>query len=674
MSNIKLNLAAKEYTPKNLRGSAQVQQPSQLKNKTPLNINAPSFQPTSLKKESAPFIPKKFFRPSSIPSSQIQISGLSPTQEKPNVAPVKEKIVDREYFIIDEDKNIYNFDYDYMISFEDWEICKETKLLSEDFLKHLENFKIVEKEPIKINNQSKSGGKKKNYKNQNNEKKAELDLSPFARKDISKEIALAEEFKKKIDEEASKDPKRFQITEHLNILTVDNYKQTSENIYEIIKDDIENQEKFLDVLFNKSVNEKAYVKLYAKLCKDFDKRLPQKAPKKEDKNPKKKPTSMMRVKLLDKCRQIFKIENNEKFDEYIKVQDPIEREIKLKKFVLGNVNFIGELINIQILSKKIVSQCLNNLLARFNDVNADKSLKMINLEAIVILLDNFGTLLKAKEDKMKEEDKNTFNDLVKDYLKKLEDVIEKEQGIVQYVKYKIINLIERSKNNWEKSKFEQSLEAKGKKDLEDEEENDKNEREKSLLKPYTQDKITELMSKDLIHFKEFILEDEGTPSEYNWEIVESIYRDHGNSVAEMIQGFLYSCLDFVQNNDTLKLAKDYFTELIFYYKNTISSKEKKDITKRTAHLLRVARDFSLDNPQIIDVWCIMLSNLIRAHLFSREDLIELNDLEKDDLKMIFIIIAKIIKEDAKAKVHYESCKFVQQNKALYDEAMAEINK
>ena len=673
MSNIKLNLAAKEYTPKNLRASAQTQQPSQLKKTTPLNLNAPSFQPTSLNKNSAPYIPKKYFRPSSIPSSQTQLSGLTKAQEKPKVAPVKEKKVDREYFIIDEDKNVYNFDYEYMISFEDWEICQETKLLSEDFLKHLENFKIVEKEPIKISNQNKSGGKKKNYKNQNNEKKTETDLSTFGRKDISKEIALAEEFKKKIDEEASKDPIRFQITEHLNILTVDNYKQTSENIYEIIKDDIENQEKFLDVLFNKSVNEKAYVKLYAKLCKDFDKKLPQKSPKKDDKNPKKKPTSMMRVKLLDKCRQIFKIENNEKFDEYIKVQDPVEREIKLKKFVLGNVNFIGELINIQILSKKIVSQCLNNLLTRFNDSNADKSLKMVNLEAIVILLDNFGTLLKAKEDKMKEEDKTNFNDLVNDYLKKLEDVIQKDQGIVQYVKYKIINLIERSKNNWEKSKFEQSLEAKGKKDLEDEEE-DKNEREKSTLKPYTQDKITELMSKDLIHFKEFISEDEGTPSEYNWEIVESIYRDHGNSVAEMIQGFLYSCLDFVQNDKTLKLAKDYFTELIFYYKKAISLKEKKDITKKTAHLLRVARDFSLDNPQIIDVWCVMLSNLIRAHLFSREDLIELNDLEKEDLKTIFIIIAKIIKEDSEAKIHYERCKFVQQNRALYDEAMAEINK
>ena len=70
---------------------------------------------------------------------------------------------------------------------------------------------------------------------------------------------------------------KFKITEHLNILTVDNYKATSDDIYKIIEDDTGNQEKFLDVLFNKSVNEKAFVKLYAKLCKDFDKKLPQKS-------------------------------------------------------------------------------------------------------------------------------------------------------------------------------------------------------------------------------------------------------------------------------------------------------------------------------------------------------------------------------------------------------------
>ena len=73
---------------------------------------------------------------------------------------------------------------------------------------------------------------------------------------------------------------------------------------------------------------------------------------------------------------------------------------------------------------------------------------------------------------MKEDEKKKFNDLVNEYLKKLQNIIDTDENIVQYVKYKIINLIERSKNNWEKSKFDKSLEAKGKKDLEDEEENE----------------------------------------------------------------------------------------------------------------------------------------------------------------------------------------------------------
>ena len=652
---LKLNLNAPAYIPKTKINPPPQQSASKY---TSLNVNSAAFIPKS-KKTNTPSV-------TSQPMTQ---------PEKP-----KPKKIVREYFVLDEDdKQEFNFDYDYMISFENWEICQETKLLSEEFLKHLEDFKIVETEQIKQNNTN-NKGKKKYYgdkRNKEEKKKETVDLSNFGRKDFSKEISMAEQFKKKIDEEAEKDPIRFKITEYLNILTVDNYKSTSEKIYEIIEKDIENQEKFLDVLFNKSVNEKAFVGLYAKLCKDFDKKLPQKAPLKDDKKTDKvkKYNSIMRTKLLDKCREIFKIENNEKFDEYIKVQDKQERNTKLKNFVLGNVNFIGELIKIQILSKKIVKQCLNNLFARFNDSKSDESLKMVNLEAIVILLNNFGTLLKEKEAKLKEDDKKAFNSVVDEYLQKLEEIINKnDTSIDQPIKYKIINLIDKSKNNWEKSKFEKSIEAKGKKDLEEEEENEKNDKVKATQNLYTADEVQDEIAKDLINFKDHILEEEGKPSDYSWEIVESIYKEHGNSIADMIQGYLYSCIDFVQNQKTLNLVRDYFIELIYYYKDSLSGKEKKDIVKKTNHLLKVARDSALDNLLIIDVWAIILSNLIRYHLFNRDDLIELNEIDKEDLKTVFLIIAKIIKEDPDAKIHYDKCKFVSLNKALYEEVMKENNK
>jgi len=65
--------------------------------------------------------------------------------------------------------------------------------------------------------------------------------------------------------------------------------------------------------------------------------------------------------------------------------------------------------------------------------------------------------------------------------------------------------------------------------------------------------------------------------------------------------------------------------------------------------------------------------IIRSLSISRDDLLEIKDLEKEDLKTIFIIIAKIIKEDKDAKVHYDKCKFVQKNKELYEEALKKIN-
>ena len=610
------------------------------------------------------------------PLLQSNVKAFYPKNFRPQETKIENPIVEREYFIRYPNEKLKKtkFDYDYMLSFEKWKISSETKLLSKEFLNHLEKFKIFEEEQFKNfpNKRERISGRKSDkksyYKNEEKEKKDldfkrnesnEDDMKQWGRKDLTKEFALAEQFKQNLDEQRQKDPIRFDLTELLNILTVDNYNDTLNLIYEKIESNLAYQEKFLDVLFTKAVNEKAFVFLYAKLCKELDKKLPQRVEKKVKDG--KRPTSQMRSKLLDKCKEIFKIENNQKFDEYITVDDPTEREIKLKKFVLGNVNFIGELINNIVLSKKIVFQCIENLFKRFENSKTDEQLKLINLEAIVILMDKFGTLLKNSESKMKKEDLNNFNTKIDEYIEHL-DQVQKEGKIPGYIKYKIINLIERKKDNWVESKFQKSIAAKSLDEVR------KEAQEALRIKKddddrYSQDEVNDKIRIDLNHWKEF-LEDGNDKDNYDWEIVEDIYTVHKNTLTNILSAFLENCIDFVQDKKTLQYSNDYFRDLIHFYKN-IHKEEKNDVSAKAIHLIKVANDYSLDNNLIIDVWANILYCLLKFEIMKADQFNKLKDIGEEQLKCIFTIFYKVGESDKKIKSHLDKLKLVQDNYSLY---------
>lgn len=401
----------------------------------------------------------------------------------------------------------HRFNLEYMMSFKQWKISQETKQLSEELINHLAQFKKCEEELPKNpkeyqknhhnNKRDYDRGNKQHQKKRDKDEPqnfsrsssevptptsaTEMSIGQWGRKDITKELEQAELFKEKMNEVEQRDPLKFQLTELLNILTVDNYEETKEAIFNMVQESVDHQEKFLDVLFTKAVNEKAFVFLYAKLCKDLDKKLPQKSDKIMMN---KKATSAMRSKLLDKSREIFKIENNTKFDSYINLNDPDERELKMKKFVLGNVNFISELINIQVLSKKIVFQCIENLFKRYEKEDGDEILHLINLEAIVIMMDKFGTLVKNQQKKIKPDDLKEFNSKIDEIIENL-DKIQLHKKLPGFIKYKIINLIEKKKDNWEESQFEKISVAKGKEEVRKEYEN-------SLLKPSSSTSLKDL--------------------------------------------------------------------------------------------------------------------------------------------------------------------------------------
>jgi hypothetical protein len=491
----------------------------------------------------------------------------------------KNKVFEKKYFFVFKNKNSekkeYKYTFEYIMQFKDWKMSNQEDLLTKEVLDHFENFKEEEREggggkkkkrddgkPYYKSNQMSSKGIN-NFKTQNTKEAPnstpaptqENSMEQWARKDLTKEIKAAEEFKQKLEETIKDDPIKRNLRGFLNMLTKDNYEETKAQILGVIKDNVDYQVKFLDVLFQKAVLERAYVELYAKLCKELDKELPQKNPPKESKakdgDKKPKQNSVMRGKLLDKCREIFQIKNNEKFDEYIKEKDPVERENKLKKFVLGNVYFITELIKIKILSKKIAPVCIKNLFERYENIKNDEKLRLINIEAIVIFTDQFGSLVHSQGKKIDSKDAKAFKDSIDEIFQKL-DKIKDEPTLPGFIKYKIINLIEKRKNNYQKTKYEEYIIAKSKKEVEKEMENQDQ---------ITQDTVNDTMKKGLTDYRDFV-EEEGSSEKYEWKETTYLYEKKGKGLDDILEGYISGCSFFIEKESNVKYAKDYIKELI----------------------------------------------------------------------------------------------------------------
>ena len=110
------------------------------------------------------------------------------------------------------------------------------------------------------------------------------------------DIIFDEKYRKILIVENKNDIIKNNIRYLLNILAYNNYNETEKQILDIIKDSVEKQEIFLDILFEKAIKEKIYVKLYAKLVYDLDKDLPQKVKREKQKNS----YSEMRSHLINK--------------------------------------------------------------------------------------------------------------------------------------------------------------------------------------------------------------------------------------------------------------------------------------------------------------------------------------------------------------------------------------
>ena len=669
----KLQLSSRPFHPKD----KTLRKTSQNANKTDLIEGRECLKDIIKNKNIKQFIPKKMRKNEDSEKIDIKLSleakEYFPNKEKLlNQEKEKKEKEEREKIQKEKEEKIkkeYIYSYEYLIQFETWEISNQTELLPEETLNHINKIEETLKEMNIFYPKQKS---KCNYSNCNTSKSSSssnvsFSMEQWARKDYSKEIKVAEENKIKLKESDEKDKTKNELRELLNILTKDNYDNIKCKILEIIKENVKLQEQFLGIFFLKAVREKSYGELYAKLCKYLNRELPQKSKKNEKA---KNPSSFFREKLIEKCREILKSTN---FDKYIKEDDPIEKQIKIKKFILGNVNFLTELIKIKLLSKKIMPECIDYLFEKYKN-ETDTHLKLIHVESIVIFTDKFGSLVHSEKNNMKSEEIKIFKKKLEEIFEKLEKV-KNDKELRGHIKYLIINLIEKKKNNYEESQFEKSLRAKSKQELEEElikkeKSKQKEENEEINQKEQEQEEINEKIKNDLNEYKDMV-EEEGNSDKYPWSITTELYDEKLKSFDDILEGYITSSADFIEKkSENIKYARDYIRELITYYNEKMKEEEKIDLQKRIFDLFEFVIDLAFETPKIYDIYSYVLFIFIENNIMKVDNLKNIfrKEMNKSDMLIISKIYKKIynLNNDDLFRKELKGFEFIYKNKDLYE--------
>ena len=630
---------------------------------------------------SIPFFPKKTYKKNSNPE---KIEKIKPEQNPPNNP---EPIItnnNTESEMHKENNNdintyAYTYDYEYIKNFQNFEKSKDTDLLSVDVLEHInqieEDIKFIKMEHYLDNKICKNSF----YSNCNTSKSSSsslsninpLSLEIWARPDYTKENEEAENNKKVFDELSKKDVIKKELREILNSMTKDNYEEKKLKILELIKDKIENQNKFLEIIFLKSILEKSYVILYAKLCKDLNKELPQKSETR-------KTSSIFRQNLLEKCKEMLKFEEKKNFDEYVKEADEQDKNNKIKKIILGNALFISELVNIKMLSKKAAYECIDYLFKRFNE-NKNNDIKLINIQAIIIFIDKLGTLIhkekekeKEKNSKIKKEKNNqkNFDKMLDEAFAKLEKIKE-DPAIPGHVRYSIINLIDKKNNNYKLSEFEKYITAKSKKEIEEEAKEIKNiqKKEKDIIlsekEEINQEQINEKIEKDLYGYKDIII-NEGSSDNYLWSITTDLYDVKLKGFDDILEGFIVSSAFFIEKKENIFYAKSYINELIVYYGSKMEENEKKDLINKVIYLFELIKDFAFETPDIFEIYEYVIYLFIKNRVFNMKDLEKIyaakeNSKEKEDVN----IMSKVFQNIFNLMVQDDEIELKNEFKELY---------
>jgi hypothetical protein len=191
---------------------------------------------------------------------------------------------------------------------------------------------------------------------------------------------------------------------------------------------INNSYLFVEIIINKAISETKKVDIYAHICYEMSKRMNNEVSfggngTNED----------LKTILQESCKI--------KFEEIILKDINIEEN---KNNLLGIIMFICELINYKIIYLDTGFLCFEKLCNKYNDslYENGKLNKYHYLDLIINLLNKIGkNIYQIKDLKYKEKIDNYIDN-------ELNNLINNDMGLPEYLRNKIINLIKTKKNNW----------------------------------------------------------------------------------------------------------------------------------------------------------------------------------------------------------------------------------
>lgn len=221
--------------------------------------------------------------------------------------------------------------------------------------------------------------------------------------------------------------KQVRIT--LNKLSPNNLEKLSKDILETCKKSNDYLKLVVSGIFEKAWAEMKYTQMYSGLCRFLKDSFEGFSYVKQEETPTK---NLFKYELLYMCEETFTSNPAENDFTGLSEEEHKAKLEKIKKKILGNVRFIGELFNVNLITAKIILDCVNCLIDSFErENNEDK------LEGACVLLLTGGPSFERSKLKISTDE----------IYQRLEN-IEKNASISSKNKFKLIDLQEFRAAGW----------------------------------------------------------------------------------------------------------------------------------------------------------------------------------------------------------------------------------